>query len=186
VAHRGQRFVDAAVFEAVPFRSAIADGCTHVLVLCTRPAPAPRSLLNQALSDMVEAGVKRAVMSPEYMIPAWRAEVEALVKDGLSQDDMLVRALEEGAAELPWFGGAHVFPVYPAPAGASFSPLCIDVPTLRGGVDEGRRAVLRVLRAALGDVLDFQRFEEAANIVPLAQEGKLRRYALDADFSSHA
>ncbi len=34
---RGHRLVDAAVFEPVPFRSAIADGCTHVLVLCTRP-----------------------------------------------------------------------------------------------------------------------------------------------------
>ena len=35
--HRGLRLVDAAVFEPVPFRAAIADGCTHVLALCTRP-----------------------------------------------------------------------------------------------------------------------------------------------------
>lgn len=33
---RGRRLVDAAVFEAIPFRSAIADGCTHVLTLCNR------------------------------------------------------------------------------------------------------------------------------------------------------
>eukprot|EP00955_Chlamydomonas_euryale_P093006 364750-Chlamydomonas_euryale.AAC.20 len=33
---RGQRLVDAAVFEPVPVASAIADGCTHCLVLCTR------------------------------------------------------------------------------------------------------------------------------------------------------
>ena len=38
VVHRGERLVDAAVFEAVPWRAAIADGCTHVVVLCTRPA----------------------------------------------------------------------------------------------------------------------------------------------------
>lgn len=35
--HRGLRLVDAAVFEPVPFRAAIADGCTHVFALCTRP-----------------------------------------------------------------------------------------------------------------------------------------------------
>ncbi len=33
---RGHRCVDAAVFEPVPVRSAVADGCTHVLVLSTR------------------------------------------------------------------------------------------------------------------------------------------------------
>lgn len=37
VIHRGLRLVDAAVFEAVPFRVAIADGCTHIITLCTRP-----------------------------------------------------------------------------------------------------------------------------------------------------
>lgn len=37
VEHRGLRLVDAAVFEPVPFRAAIADGCTHVFALCTRP-----------------------------------------------------------------------------------------------------------------------------------------------------
>ncbi len=37
VEHRGRRLVDAAVFEPVPFRAAIAEGCTHVLTLCSRP-----------------------------------------------------------------------------------------------------------------------------------------------------
>lgn len=37
IAHRGRRLVDAAVFEPVPFRAAIADGCTHVVTLCSRP-----------------------------------------------------------------------------------------------------------------------------------------------------
>ncbi len=34
---RGRRLVDGAVFEGVPFKQAIADGCTHLVVLCTRP-----------------------------------------------------------------------------------------------------------------------------------------------------
>ena len=39
--HRGQRLVDAAVMEPVPVHAAAADGCTHVLVLCTRELPLP-------------------------------------------------------------------------------------------------------------------------------------------------
>jgi predicted patatin/cPLA2 family phospholipase len=35
---RGSRFLDGGLFESFPFRPAIRDGCTHVLVLRTRPA----------------------------------------------------------------------------------------------------------------------------------------------------
>ena len=41
----------------------------------------------------------------------------------------------------------------------SISPLCLDVPTLKAGVAEGRRCVLATCRAVLGDVLDFTKFE---------------------------
>ena len=37
IKHRGSRLVDAAVFEAIPFRAAIAEGCTHIIALPTRP-----------------------------------------------------------------------------------------------------------------------------------------------------
>ena len=37
ILHRGRRLVDAAVFEPVPFQTAIADGCTHLITLCSRP-----------------------------------------------------------------------------------------------------------------------------------------------------
>lgn len=170
VLHRGHRLVDAAVFEAVPFRSAIADGCTHVLVLCTRPPPIRKSLIDQALADAVEVAVKRAVMSPEYMIPAWKAEVETLMKDGLSQDEMLLRSFDEDAEQLPWFAGSHVFPIYPM--GRCPSPVCTDVAQLKSGVAEGRRSTMTVMKAILGDVMDFSQFvHEASQIVPI------RRYS---------
>ena len=169
VLHRGHRLVDAAVFEAVPFRSAIADGCTHVLVLCTRPAPVRRSLLDQALADAVESAVKRMVMSPDYMVPAWKAEVETLVKDGLSQDEMLLRSFDADADRLPWFSGSHVFPIYPA--GRCPSPLCTDATQLKAGVAEGRQAAMSVMKAMLGDVLDFSQFlHEVGNVVPLKKK----------------
>ena len=34
----GSYFVDGAVFESIPFPSAIKGGCTHILVLASRPA----------------------------------------------------------------------------------------------------------------------------------------------------
>ncbi|PSC75485.1 Patatin Phospholipase A2-related [Micractinium conductrix] len=192
--HRGQRLVDAAVFEPVPFRSAIADGCTHILVLCTRPLLQRRSRVNSALTDAMEVAIKKAVLSPDYMVPAWKAEVDYLMKDGISQDDMLLAAARQphDAHELPWFAGAHVFPLIPGPA-SNLSPLCIDVPTLKAGVAEGRRGVLALGRALLGDTRDFSRFFselESSNIVPArspasSSERLWRRY-LEEDFSHHA
>lgn len=196
VNHRGHSLVDAAVFEPVPFRSAVADGCTHVLVLCTRPAPAHKSPLDQALADALETAIKKAVMSPDYMKPAWQAEVDALMADGLNQDEMLLRSLDEDADSLPWFAGAAVYPLYPDPSGSSFSPVCTDIQTLKNGVAEGRRAVLAMAQAALGDVVNvtphLQR--EAANIIPLATrsasgraatERLWRRHLASEDFSHH-
>lgn len=173
VVHRGHRLVDAAVFEAVPFRSAIADGCTHVLVLCTRPKRERRGVL-PPLEDAMEAAIKKAILSPDYMIPAWKAEMEYYLKDGLTQDDMLLRSFDEGAHELPWFSGTHVFPLYPGPA-ASFSPLCTDVPTLKAGVAEGRSAAMRLAQALLQDSLEQQvapLLDEVheSNILPVTAE----------------
>eukprot|EP00890_Picochlorum_soloecismus_P002600 jgi/Picsp_1/3340/NSC_06178-R1_protein len=176
VHHRGHRLVDAAVFEAIPFRSAIADGCTHVLVLCTRAAPVRKSALDRALTDALQAAVKRAVMNPEYMTDAWKASVEHLMIDGMSHDDMLLRSLDQDSHKQPWFAGTHVFPIYPSSHASSFSPLCIDVPTLKAGVAEGRRAVLAVARAGLADAVDLQKALElgsiSANIVPTTLKNK--------------
>lgn len=202
VHHRGHSMVDAAVFEPVPFRSAIADGCTHVLVLCTRPPPPTRkSYLNQAITYAMETVVKKAVLSPEYMVPAWHAELEAMMKDGVHHDDMLLKSLDDDAHELPWFAGSHVYPVYPKAGASSFSPLCIDVPTLKRGVTEGRRSVLSIVDALLmsepsmASVLDLSQFKETANILPLlrrsasgrrASERLWKKYMNEFDFSSHA
>ena len=90
VEHRGLRLVDAAVFEPVPFRAAIADGCTHVLALCTRPPYLP-SRLTKLVDDLMATTIKRAVMSPAYMLPAWKQEAENVAGFGATVEDMLVR-----------------------------------------------------------------------------------------------
>jgi hypothetical protein len=89
VEHRGLRLVDAAVFEPVPFRAAIADGCTHVLALCTRPPYLP-SRLTKLVDDLMASTIKRAVMSPAYMLPAWKQEAENVAGFGATVEDMLV------------------------------------------------------------------------------------------------
>ena len=43
VEYRGDRFLDASVYESVPYKSAIADGATDIVALLTRPARHLRS-----------------------------------------------------------------------------------------------------------------------------------------------
>lgn len=45
---RGRPVVDGGVLTAHPYRLALADGCTHVLSLSTRPSRAPRTRLTPA------------------------------------------------------------------------------------------------------------------------------------------
>ncbi|KAK9806904.1 hypothetical protein WJX72_006985 [[Myrmecia] bisecta] len=156
--HRGQRLVDAAVFEAVPFRVAIADGCTHVITLCTRP-PFKGGRLHKAFSDVITAAVKRAVLSPDYMKAAWQRELDMLAADGLSTDEMLLMSLDEGSEKLPFFAGTHVYPIFPGDA-ARYAPVCTDVETLKAGVAEGGKAVMRVFRPSEEQVQASERAVE--------------------------
>ena len=69
--------MDAAVFEAVPFRSAIADGCTHVLVLCTRPKRERRGVLPPLEVRLQGRGVGgilgRRAEGQGVCVPVWSA-----------------------------------------------------------------------------------------------------------------
>jgi hypothetical protein len=56
-AHRGHQLVDAAVFEPLPVKAALRDGCSHVLALCSRPystGPAWGRYVSRALSNAVK------------------------------------------------------------------------------------------------------------------------------------
>ncbi|EFJ42613.1 hypothetical protein VOLCADRAFT_121503 [Volvox carteri f. nagariensis] len=53
---RGRTLVDAAVFEPVPLPSAIRDGCTHVLVLCTRPPSTGTGPWSRRVQHTIEVG----------------------------------------------------------------------------------------------------------------------------------
>lgn len=61
--HRGHRLVDAAVFEPIPVKSALRDGCTHVLALCSRPGNVGHAW-GKHLSRTVTNAVKMMVFNP--------------------------------------------------------------------------------------------------------------------------
>ncbi len=87
--------MDAAVFEPVPLQSAIADGCTHVLVLCTRPAKVAggASPLAKAAGKAVVRTIKRTLMNPPYMRDAWRRSEETNSSD---EDDQALYGEKRG------------------------------------------------------------------------------------------
>jgi len=86
---RGKRLVDAAVFEPIPVQSAVRDGCTHVLVLCARPASSAGGAtpVARAAKKVLLAAVKRTVMSPDYMIDAWKTGSSDEDDDALYGED---------------------------------------------------------------------------------------------------
>ncbi|KAK9794392.1 hypothetical protein WJX73_007160 [Symbiochloris irregularis] len=128
VLHRGRRMVDAAVFEAVPFRAAVSDGCTHVLTLCSRP-PSSGGIF-ATLDDFMANLVKKAVLSPAYMKAAWQRELENLKSFGLTTDQMVLASLDPEAHQLAFLAGSHSYPVIPG-ANTGFSPICIDASAIR-------------------------------------------------------
>ena len=151
VNHRGHSLVDAAIFEPIPFPMAIRDGCTHVLVLCSRPNP-QQIEVNPFMAPIQRAAeelVRKVLLNPPYMRPAWSTRFEQESTLGMSVDDVLSLSMDEGAHELPFYGGAHIFPVYPNSGPASFAPLCVDPETIRRGIEEGKDVVRRTLKGVL-------------------------------------
>uniref|UniRef100_A0A7S1SUM6 Patatin n=1 Tax=Tetraselmis chuii TaxID=63592 RepID=A0A7S1SUM6_9CHLO len=148
--HRGHSLVDAAVFEPVPFPAAVADGCTHVLVLCSRPDPTRlrigplRGRLNRALAEVV----RKAVLSPSYMKPAWETRLVHDSQVGMTIDEILFMSMDEAGPAPPLCDDSFVFPLFPGPA-ASFAPLCTDADTIRAGVREGSDTVHRAFQHLL-------------------------------------
>jgi predicted patatin/cPLA2 family phospholipase len=132
VALGGRRLLDAGLSAAIPFRAALADGATHVLVLRSRregeraQAPSPRAirivrpLLGRIGPQVAEAFVSRA---------AREAGDEALLAEHAAAPER----------------EPHILSVRPAPGTPVPGRLERDLGVVRGGLEAGRVA----LRAAL-------------------------------------
>jgi len=143
----GHRLVDAAVFEPVPYRAAIRDGCTHVLVLCSHnQTPGQRGPVQKVMKKVVSAAVGRIILKPDYMRDASQARLDEYVQNGgITQNELLLVSMLQGLkGGMPPRLGAQVLPIYPPPQ-LFISPTCTDSSKLRAGAEKGRLAARRML-----------------------------------------
>ncbi|MEJ2886012.1 patatin-like phospholipase family protein [Actinomycetospora aeridis] len=135
----GRRYVDAAVAEPIPFRTALAQGATHVLVLRTRRA-------DQTAIDVTR--LERALVSRlgAVNVPGLVHVLGNRLENRRADDSRLAHATASPGEE------PHLFEVRPPTGADTISPLETDPDVLRRGIETGQGA----LREALDDQGDIR------------------------------
>jgi predicted acylesterase/phospholipase RssA len=153
---RDRRFYDAGVAESIPFRTPLAQGATHVLVLRSRRPPAA---VGAAVGAAVEVAVDAAVdaaeaasIAPTIGSPAPRPprSIRFLTRTTLRNESLelrvalLTRSLRTAAdvaaiLELEVAGRALM--VYPPESVPPVSRLTTDGPLLAAALESGRAAM---------------------------------------------
>ena len=128
----GRRLLDAGLAAAIPFRAALDDGATHVLVLRSRRL-GERAEAPGRLSGSLTAALLRRYGGAVARAFATRAEREGRDEDFLAERDGDPDALP------------HVLSIRPAAGSAAPSRLERDVGIARSGLEAGRVAALRAL-----------------------------------------
>lgn len=138
---RGDDYCDGLLFESIPFRSAIADGCTHVLVLRTKP--------NAALSRLPSrAGVyEKHIAIPYFKLHSRPAAAVAdhIFKGGhleLYRDDVAKLIFENN---FPSKSGPSICSVVPFSTVPEVGQLESRPSTIFDGVRSGFAAAYEVL-----------------------------------------
>jgi predicted acylesterase/phospholipase RssA len=146
----GRRFYDAGVSESVPYRTALAQGATHVLVLRSRRDPLPdghawpRSRPDGQPPSRSLKLIARTALRRET--PDLRATF--LARDArLAEDDARLAAYDQAApASVP-----AVYSIRPPRDSPEVSRLATDGPLLKIAFESGRTAVIRNLTTAGAD-----------------------------------
>jgi predicted patatin/cPLA2 family phospholipase len=110
VHYRGTRLVDGALLVPVPLLEAIADGCTHVLVLLSRPLATATATPQGFLMPLVLRSIDRRA-SPALM-RAWAAG-QARLRQAIA---LLASPGDSGGGQKNTGGGTHLAVVAPPPA----------------------------------------------------------------------
>jgi predicted patatin/cPLA2 family phospholipase len=129
----GRRLIDAGVSAAIPFRAALADGATHVLVLRSRRAGEAASAPSR-FGGTLTAGLLARIDPALRTAFVTRAEREAA-------DEALLARHDADPSLQP-----SILSVRPAPGSPSPSRLEQDIRVVRAGLEAGRAAT----HAALG------------------------------------
>lgn len=133
---RGRRYVDAAVAQPIPFRTALAQGATHVLVLRTRRA-------DQVAIDATRLEKSLVARLGAARVPGLVQVIGNHLENRRADDELLARASAGLAGDTP----PHLLEVRPPEGADTINPLETAPDVLRRGVDVGRDALLAVLGA---------------------------------------
>jgi predicted patatin/cPLA2 family phospholipase len=131
----GRRFYDAGVSESVPYRTALAQGATHLLILRSRRDPRP--LLDGHRPPRSARLLARTTLRRET--PALRATFLAR-ESRLAADDQLLAEYEADPAHTP-----AVFSIRPPADSPQVSRLATDGALLHAALETGRAAVLSTI-----------------------------------------
>lgn len=129
----GHRYLDAGLSAAIPFRAAIADGATHILLLRSRRrgevATAPGRIEGAVMSRLL-ARISPAVAA---------AFLTRAAREGA--DEALLARHDADPSKRP-----HILSIRPADDSPVPSRLERDIEVVRGGLEAGRQAALEALR----------------------------------------
>jgi predicted patatin/cPLA2 family phospholipase len=142
----GRRLYDAGVSESVPYRTALAQGATHLLILRSRRAAAPSPDGSPPRSARLLA---RTTLRRET--PALRAIFLARESRRAADDQLL--ADYEAASAVTFVPATHpaVFSIRPAADSPAVSRLATDGAVLHAALEAGRAAAHRALDACASD-----------------------------------
>lgn len=130
---QGRYYLDAGLSESIPYRTAMAQGATHVLVLSSRRA-----------GDMVRASWSRfSRLAAATILRRYPQELHAAFlsrTSRLTADDVLLRD-----------GHPAVLPIRPAPHSPKPGGMASDGDLLRAAFEAGRATVVTVFGALAGD-----------------------------------
>jgi predicted patatin/cPLA2 family phospholipase len=132
----GRRLIDAGLSAAIPFRAALADGATHVLVLRSRRADEVATAPGRLSEALTGRALRRVAPALERGFRT-RAQREG-------EDEALLARHDADPALAP-----AILSIRPAPGSRVPSRLEHDIDVIRGGLEAGRVAVLRALGAGL-------------------------------------
>ena len=135
----GRRFYDAGVSESIPYRTALAQGATHLLILRSRRAPRPAPDAPHSAPDGHRPPRSARLLARTTLrreTPALRATFLAR-ESRLAADDQLLAQYEADPAHTP-----AVFSIRPAPDSPSVSRLATDGVLLNAALEAGRAASL--------------------------------------------
>ena len=132
IAVDGRRFVDAGLSAAIPFRAAIADGATHILLLRSRR-------LGERATEPTGAGARVMTRALRRIGPALADGFLTRARREGEDEDLLARHDRDPGLE------PFILSVRPPTGSPVPSRLERDIETIRAGLEAGRQALHRAL-----------------------------------------